>query len=144
MLNAIDKGSTLNACNAGPDRDSPSGARQSLRGPVYCLAIILSTMVIHNPNAYAIQDNTYEYKAFASLLIANKVQMKCLDRLWTKESHWNPKANNPHSTAYGIPQILKMTERNPYRQIVIGVRYIEHRYKTPCQALKHHIKRGHY
>lgn len=144
MLNAIDKGSTLNACNAGPDRDSPSGARLSLRGPVYCLAIALSTILIHTPNTYAIQDKIYEYKAFASLLIANKIQMKCLDRLWTKESHWNPKADNPHSTAYGIPQILKMTERNPYRQIVIGVRYIEHRYKTPCQALKHHIRKGHY
>jgi hypothetical protein len=104
----------------------------------------LSTVLIHTPNTYAIQDKTYEYKAFASLLIANKVQMKCLDRLWTKESHWNPKADNPHSTAYGIPQILKMTERNPYRQIVIGVRYIEHRHETPCQALKYHNKKGHY
>lgn len=68
--------------------------------------------------------------------LVNKKQFKCLNELWTRESHWNHKANNPTSTAYGIPQLLKMTEKNPYRQIDLGLKYIEHRYGTPCKALR--------
>lgn len=39
----------------------------------------------------------------------------CLDELWTKESGWNPRAQNP-SGAYGIPQALpasKMASAGP-------------------------------
>jgi hypothetical protein len=46
---------------------------------------------------------------------------RCLVKLWTLESHWNPKAANPKSSAYGIPQLLKMKERNPYKQIDLGL-----------------------
>ena len=87
---------------------------------------------------------TYEYKAFASLLIGDDVQMKCLDKLWTKESQWSPTAKNSKSSAYGIPQLLNLTEVNPYRQIVLGIKYIEHRYKSVCSALRYHKTKGHY
>ncbi len=33
-------------------------------------------------------------------------QFGCLDSLWERESHWNPFAENPSSSAYGIPQAL--------------------------------------
>jgi hypothetical protein len=33
-------------------------------------------------------------------------QYLCLNRLWTKESHWNYKARNKVSGAHGIPQAL--------------------------------------
>ncbi|HYF72265.1 MAG TPA: lytic transglycosylase domain-containing protein, partial [Nocardioides sp.] len=33
-------------------------------------------------------------------------QFGCLDSLWTRESGWNPSADNPTSSAYGIPQAL--------------------------------------
>ena len=33
-------------------------------------------------------------------------QFACLDKLWTKESNWRVDADNPNSTAYGIPQAL--------------------------------------
>lgn len=88
---------------------------------------------------------TYSYKQFASLLVNDYKQMKCLDKLWTKESNWRPTAKNPKSSAYGIPQLLKMTETNPYRQIVLGIKYLDHRYKSNiCLALNTHKIKGHY
>jgi resuscitation-promoting factor RpfB len=69
----------------------------------------------------------------------------CLEKLWTKESNWRPKAKNKLSTAYGIPQLLKMKETNPYKQIDLGLRYIDKRYKgSPCKALAHHKEKGWY
>lgn len=142
MRKTLDECGTLVASQAGPVRVSPGAGRLTLWGPVYCLAIIFYTAL---PTAsYAQTTELYTYKDFANKIVDNSIQMRCLDRLWTKESHWNPKANNPKSSAYGIPQLLKMTERNPYRQIILGIKYIEHRYKTPCQALKHHKAKGHY
>jgi hypothetical protein len=73
-------------------------------------------------------------------------QFPCLDKLWTKESGWNHKAQNPSSGAYGIPQALpgsKMGtvaddwETNPATQITWGLNYIEGRYGTPCKAWAH-------
>jgi hypothetical protein len=54
--------------------------------------------------------------------------------LWGKESAWNPKADNPNSTAFGIAQMLGEDSTNPYVQISNGLRYIEHRYSNPCAA----------
>ena len=71
-------------------------------------------------------------------------QYRCLVELWHKESKWSYTADNPKSTAYGIPQLLKMKERNPYRQIDLGLKYIAKRYDTPCLALAYHKKKGHY
>ena len=70
-------------------------------------------------------------------------QMPCLDRLWSRESGWNPKAQNPGSGAYGIPQALpgnKMASvasdwrTNPVTQIKWGLGYIKNRYGDPCGA----------
>lgn len=72
-------------------------------------------------------------RAYARTLI-NERQFKCLDNIWTRESHWNHMADNPNSTAFGIPQMLGMKTQNPYRQIHIGLRYIWHRYGSPCAA----------
>jgi hypothetical protein len=73
-------------------------------------------------------------------------QFTCLDRLWTKESNWNPHAENPSSGAYGIPQALPGSKMgtvaadwrtNPATQITWGLDYIEGRYGTPCAAWSH-------
>jgi hypothetical protein len=70
-------------------------------------------------------------------------QYRCLNRLWTKESHWNYKARNKRSGAHGIPQALPATRMdvvstdwrtNPVTQIRWGLRYIEARYDNPCKA----------
>lgn len=70
-------------------------------------------------------------------------QFACLQTLWMNESGWNHTAQNPTSSAYGIPQALpgrKMSSAgddwrtNPETQIKWGLQYIKDRYKTPCQA----------
>ena len=77
-------------------------------------------------------------------------QFGCLDSLWERESHWNVYADNPTSSAYGIPQALpgkKMASfgadwrTNPATQISWGLDYVHDRYGTPCQAWS--FKRGH-
>ena len=70
-------------------------------------------------------------------------QYACLNHLWTKESHWNYKAHNYRSGAHGIAQALPAVKMevisddwrtNPVTQIRWGLRYIEIRYETPCDA----------
>jgi uncharacterized protein YabE (DUF348 family) len=80
-------------------------------------------------------------------------QFACLDKLWTKESNWRVDADNPSSTAYGIPQALpgsKMSSvgadwrTNPVTQITWGLGYIEGRYGTPCAAWAHSVEKNWY
>jgi len=74
----------------------------------------------------------------------------CIDRIWTQESNWNVHADNPHSSAYGIPQALpgkKMSSAgadwhdSAETQIRWGLGYIENRYGTACAAWS--FKRSH-
>ena len=67
----------------------------------------------------------------------------CLDRIWTQESGWNVHADNPSSSAYGIPQALpgsKMSSAGPdwansaETQIRWGLGYIRDRYGSACSA----------
>lgn len=59
-----------------------------------------------------------------------------LRQLWTRESQWNHLAQNPTSTAYGIPQFLDSTwatvggtkTSDPKKQIQYGIKYIQQRY----------------
>jgi hypothetical protein len=80
-------------------------------------------------------------------------QFSCLDSLYTRESNWNVYANNPSSSAYGIPQALpgsKMASAgpdwatNPVTQIRWGLGYIEDRYGSPCGAWAHSESNGWY
>lgn len=69
-------------------------------------------------------------------------QWEALSWIIQKESSWNPNAQNPKSTAYGLFQFLDMTRKN-YNcpktadvdvQTRCGIRYIQARYKTPIEA----------
>lgn len=72
-------------------------------------------------------------------------EWKALDELWYIESRWDYTADNPRSTAYGIPQLLKMDPKTPLvKQIDLGLKYIKHRYDTPTKALKFHKRHGWY
>jgi len=79
-------------------------------------------------------------------------QYSCINRLWTKESHWNYQAHNYRSGAHGIAQALPASKMevisddwrtNPVTQIKWGLRYIDLRYGTPCEAWAK-AKRSHY
>ena len=75
-----------------------------------------------------------------------------LARLIAKESSWNPKAQNPTSTAYGLFQFLNSTwaqtgikkTSDPAAQTEAGLRYIAARYGTPSKALAFHLKNNWY
>jgi hypothetical protein len=98
-------------------------------------------------NAYANTNNDIEkekYKLYSHIKLTNHRQYLCLEQLWQLESKWNYRADNKHSTAYGIPQLLKLKTNDPYKQIDAGLIYIAKRYGTPCKALTYHLKTGHY
>ena len=68
-------------------------------------------------------------------------EYSCLDALYVSESDWDMHADNPTSSAYGIPQALtEMHElpadyaTNPVSQIDWGLDYIRNSYGTPCSA----------
>jgi hypothetical protein len=88
----------------------------------------------------------------------NRAEWKCLNNLWNSESHFNPKALNMSSHAFGIAQFLPSTWGN-YKvtqtasaklQIKYGLRYITKRYGSTddphgaCNAWKFHQKTGWY
>lgn len=107
---------------------------------VFIAAVVIGA-VLGSSTAQASTNPSIElYKLYAHMQLGNDAQYWCLVQLWHKESKWLPTANNKQSSAYGIPQLLKMTETNPYKQIELGLKYIKHRHKTPCLALAHHKK----
>lgn len=75
-----------------------------------------------------------------------------LDALITKESSWNPNAQNPTSTAYGLGQFLDSTwagvgatkTSDPAAQLAAMLRYISDRYGDPAAALRFHLANNWY
>ncbi len=68
-------------------------------------------------------------------------QFSCLDSLYVSESDWRVDADNPTSSAYGIPQALTELHDLPAdymtsaeSQIRWGLEYIRDTYGTPCGA----------
>ncbi len=68
-------------------------------------------------------------------------QFPCLDSLYVSESNWRINADNPTSSAYGIPQALTSMHELPPNyftsaeaQIRWGLEYIQDAYGTPCSA----------
>jgi hypothetical protein len=123
-----------------PKRSTRTASR-IVRGVALVIGITLFLPLEQVSNAQVMP--TINPKHYAKWQLTAK-EFKCLNKLWYKESRWNPKADNPHSTAYGIPQLLKMTETNPLKQVDLGLKYIRHRHSTPCQALSFHNQRNWY
>ena len=112
-----------------------------------CLVLLGVLCVIGITPAKAYDPNVESYKLYAHMKLLDDKQYRCLVVLWRLESNWSPTAKNNKSSAFGIPQLLKMTETNPYKQIDLGLKYITHHriYKgDTCKALDRHKKVGHY
>jgi membrane-bound lytic murein transglycosylase MltF len=84
--------------------------------------------------------------------LLTKNEYSCLAKLIGKESAWNPKAENPRSTASGIGQMLDSTysslgmkkSNTGVAQLVATLSYISRRHVTPCNAWKHFEKNNWY
>jgi hypothetical protein len=90
-------------------------------------------------------------KSYAKAVISaqyetwGRAEYKALLKLWGKESAWDHTADNPKSTAYGIPQLLGLAVGTPApEQIARGLAYIQHRYGKPSVAWAHWRKHGWY
>lgn len=63
--------------------------------------------------------------------------------LVNRESKWDPTAQNPESSAYGLGQFLSSTWKtvdcvktpDPYKQIDCTIKYVKARYGSPEKAL---------
>ncbi len=113
--------------------------REPLRGVARGVLVAIGIALCFMPEAGGSKPVQYvSYKEYAlHLLHYDYKQMKCLGKLYGKESAWNPKAVN--GSHYGIPQGKSewLKDQDGYAQVRWGLSYIEHRYSTPCRAYEH-------
>ena len=84
--------------------------------------------------------------------LLTKEQYSCFTKLIGKESAWNPKAENPKSTASGIGQMLDSTYSSlgmkksnaGVSQLLATLSYISRRHVHPCGAWRHFQEKGWY
>lgn len=127
--NGFDSDGTLSTQN--PSRVQSDPVSRVGRSVLVAIGITLFTP------AYAVAPDEVKQltaKEYAAVLVDDKTQMKCLAKLYGKESAWNPEAVN--GSHYGIPQgrseYLKTATAE--QQIMWGLAYIENRYGNPCNA----------
>ncbi len=79
-------------------------------------------------------------------------EVKCMIKLWTKESNWRVEAKSP-THDYGIPQRhmkgkskrqIEKFRASPVMQIHWGIGYVRHRYGDFCSALHFHNRHNWY
>ena len=81
-----------------------------------------------------------------------KDQVKCYFNIIDKESKWNPLADNPKSTAFGLGQFLNSTweivdakkTKDPYAQIDAMIKYVNLIYGDGCKAWEFKQYKGWY
>lgn len=92
------------------------------------------------------------YAHYRVVEVWGEEQFSYFDTLVMKESKWVPTAQNPKSTAYGIPQFLDSTwatvgcekTDDPHVQIDCMIDYVSERYDTPENAVEFHTKNNYY
>ena len=106
-------------------------------------AVLLLSGALTDVSKAAELKDINNYKLYAHSRVGDFKQFICLEKAWTQESNWNPKAvgnKQGSKRVYGIPQIKneKVRKLDPYTQIDWGLRYINHRYNgDACLMLKH-------
>lgn len=120
-------------------------AAQASKEALSSRALILTyPQDIHRDSKLWITPKHY-VKAKASRAGYDRRELSCLFELIQRESSWRIKANNPHSSAYGLFQQLKLKPgASLQKQTRLGLKYIQHRYGTACKALTHHNSKGWY
>ena len=108
--------------------------------------------VIRVQDAIVLDDQT-KVGLFVNELM-NQRQASCLLWIFNKESHINPKAKNPSSSARGVGQLLESTYRNiglkhsadPLAQVVASIAYISRHYGSDgaCAAKSFWQKHSYY
>jgi len=126
-------------------RQSPSGAHTApltriARGVL--IALVGSLCLMPEAGSTNLQDISMTPKQYAYYSLGDMKQYKCLATLYGKESAWNYKAYNISSGTVGIPQgkSIWLLTATPIQQVEWGLRYIKHRYNTPCNAYAHWLK----
>jgi hypothetical protein len=135
----------LNA-NSLSERKGDLRSRKIARfGLVISLFVVLNIAFLKD-DSEALKPKTTHFKQYAFIQLNHDFkEFYCLDELWYRESRWDHKAKNKRSSAYGIPQLLKLKETDPFKQIDKGLKYIDHRYDgCACKALAHHKAKGWY
>ena len=126
-------------------RQSPSGAQPAplkriARGVL--IALVGALCLMPEAGSTNLKDITMTPKQYAYYSLGDVKQYKCLATLYGKESAWNYKAYNKSSGTVGIPQgkSVWLLTATPIQQTEWGLRYIKHRYSTPCKAYAHWLK----
>ena len=112
-----------------------SQARMQLMG-VLCLIVgLLSQTTISTAQAIGTKTDADHYKLYAHSRIISWSETRCFIALIDRENrHWNPSARNGSHFGIGQMRNTKYRELDGYRQIDWTLRYIAHRYSTPCKA----------
>ena len=112
-----------------------SQARMQLMGVLCLLVGLLSQTTILNAQAVGIKSDKDHYKLYAHSRIINWTETRCFISLIDRENRqWNPSARNGSHFGIGQMRNTKYRELDGYRQIDWTLRYISHRYQTPCKA----------
>ena len=120
-------------------------ARQGKLARCWLVGIALFIVSLCFEKTYSVAADNYKqsYKQYAWIQLNYDIdEFDCLDKLYTAESQWDPKArNNSH---YGIPQGRSKYLRtiDGTKQIDWGIKYINNRYGSMCKALEHSKTKG--
>jgi hypothetical protein len=123
------------------------GLRASLKGVACLIAFVIGislSMPMQSLEAGSI--DAIDPKTYIRLHYKPKEAL-CLIKLYGKESAFNPLAvGNLSGTiyTYGIPQLKNpiIKDLSANSQIDYGMKYVAHRYTTPCRAWAHWLRKG--
>ena len=138
FTNEFDIDGTLTAQSLSKAHRDP--LRRVGRGVLVAIGISLFSM--QNAGSTNLQDISMTPKQYAYYSLGDLKQYKCIAALYGKESAWNPDARN--GSHAGIPQGRSkwLLTATPIQQVEWGLRYIKHRYSTPCKAYEHWKAKG--
>ena len=123
-----------------PSRAHPEPLRRIARGVL--IGLLGSLCLMPEAGSTNLNEISMTPKQYAYYSLNDIKQYKCIASLYGKESAWNPKATN--GSHAGIPQGRSkwLLTATPIQQTEWGLRYIKHRYSTPCNAWAHWKAKG--